>query len=66
MKGFSMKLNEFVALSDTDVKIPSAPKRLSREINNLLFEFKRVGVTIEMSKTPNNSRYIRLSPEKTE
>lgn len=35
MKGFSMKLNEFITLSDADVKIPSTPNRLLREINNL-------------------------------
>ena len=66
MKGFSMKLNEIVELADADVKIPSIPNLLSREINKLRFEFKKAGVTIEMSKTPNNSRYIRLSLEKTE
>ncbi len=65
MKGFSIRLNEFISLSDADVRIPSAPNRLSQEINNLQFEFKKAGVTIEMSKTPNNSRYIRLTLERT-
>lgn len=55
-----------VPKSERTVKIPSAPNRLSREINNLRFEFQKAGVTIEMSKTPNNSRYIRLSLEKSE
>ncbi len=65
MQYFSNKLNELVALAEVedDVKIPSAPNRLSREINNLRFELKRDGVTVEMSKTPNNSRYIRLTYE---
>lgn len=45
MKSFSMKPNEFITLSDADVKIPSTPNRLSREINNLRFEFQKAGVT---------------------
>ncbi|MDE7313900.1 MAG: hypothetical protein K2N87_20130 [Eubacterium sp.] len=35
-------------------------------INSDRFEFQKAGVTIEMSTTSNNSRYIRLSLEKTE
>ena len=66
MQYFSIKLNELIALSDTDIKIPSVPNYLSREINKLQFEFKKAGVTIEMSKTPNNSRYIRLTLERTD
>ncbi|MCM1064121.1 MAG: hypothetical protein NC420_06510 [Eubacterium sp.] len=66
MQFFSNKLNGFVALADADIKIPSAPNRLSREINNLRFELKRAGVIVEMNKTPSNSRYIRLTLEKTD
>ncbi len=50
MQYFSIKLNELAALSDADIKIPSVPNYLSREINKLQFEFKKAGVTIEMSK----------------
>lgn len=66
MKSFSDELNEFAALVDVDDKIPPTPNRLSRDINNLRFEFEKAGITIETSRTPNNSCRIRLTLEKTD
>lgn len=58
-------LNNFFDLvgDGIDKKIPSAPNRLSRELSNLRFELEKAGIIVEMSKTRNNSRYIRLSLE---
>lgn len=67
MNELSRTLNNYIELvGEMHIKIPSAPNRLSREISNLRMELETAGITVEMSKTRNNSRYVRLSLEDTE
>lgn len=67
MNDLSKTLNNYIELvGDMHIKIPSAPNRLSREISNLRMELETAGIAVEMSKTRNNSRYVRLSLEDTE
>ena len=64
MNALSEALNNFIKIvGDMHIKIPSSPNRLSREISNLRVELEAAGITVEMSKTRNNSRYIRLTLE---
>ena len=44
-----------------DTKIPLTPNRLSREINNLTTEFEAEGIVVEMTRTTNNSRHVKLA-----
>ena len=44
-----------------DTKIPLTPNRLSREINNLTTELEAEGIIVEMTKTRDNSRYVKLA-----
>lgn len=44
-----------------DTKIPLTPNRLSREINNLTTEFEAEGIIVEMTRTRNNSRHVKLA-----
>ena len=64
MKSLSETLNNYIELLEiTDIKIPATPNRLSREINKLTSEFEKAGISVEMSKTINNTRYIQMSLE---
>lgn len=46
-----------------NTKIPLTPNRLSREINNLKAELEIAGIIVEMTKTRDNSRYVKLALE---
>ncbi|MFW5670592.1 MAG: hypothetical protein ACOCM4_15460, partial [Acetivibrio ethanolgignens] len=65
MQNLSTELSNHLDLYDydQDIKIPSTPNRLSREIRNLKYEMEKANITIEWSKTRDNHSFVSMTLE---